>query len=59
MGYDSCPMDGFNFQEVAKLIKLPDDHAIGLFVAVGKALTEAAPRSGQLALDEIILENTF
>jgi nitroreductase len=26
MDYDSCPMDGFNFEAVAKLIKLPDDH---------------------------------
>lgn len=59
MGYDSCPMDGFDFQKVAKLIKLPDNHIIALFVAVGKALTEAAPRSGQLALDEVLFENTF
>ena len=59
MGYDSCPMDGFDFQKVAKLIKLPDNHVIALFVAVGKALTAAAPRSGQLALNEVLFENTF
>ena len=59
MGYDSCPMDGFDFSAVAKLIKLPDDHAIAMFVAIGKGLTEASPRAGQLPLDEIIIENTF
>ena len=24
MGYDTCPMDGFDFDEVAKLLNLPD-----------------------------------
>jgi nitroreductase len=28
MGYDSCPMDGFDFEAVGELINLPDDHAI-------------------------------
>ena len=59
MGYDSCPMDGFDFSAVAKLIKLPDDHAIAMFVAIGKGLTEASPRAGQLPLDDIIFEDTF
>lgn len=59
MGYNSCPMDGFDFPAVAKLIKLPDDHAIAMFVAIGKGLTDASPRAGQLPLDEIIIENTF
>ncbi|HPO89641.1 MAG TPA: nitroreductase family protein, partial [Victivallales bacterium] len=33
MGYDSCPMDGFDFDAVAKLINLPEDHVISMFVA--------------------------
>ena len=59
MGYDSCPMDGFNFSAVAKLINLPADHVISLFVAIGKGLTPAAPRAGQLALAELVIEDTF
>jgi len=55
MGYDSCPMDGFDFSAVAKLIKLPDDHIISMFIAIGKGIAEAAPRAGQLALEEIII----
>lgn len=59
MGYDSCPIDGFDFPAVAKLIKLPSDHVITMFVAIGKGITEAAPRAGQLPLDEIVIDNSF
>lgn len=59
MGYDSCPMDGFDFSAVAKLINLPDDHLISMFIAIGKGLEEASPRAGQLLLNEIVIENNF
>lgn len=59
MGYDSCPMDGFDFEAVAKLIHLPDDHAIAMFVAIGKGTKEAWPRPGQLAQDEVVIKNRF
>lgn len=59
MGYDSCPMDGFDFAKVAELIQLPDDHVIAMFVAIGKGTKEAWPRPGQLALDEVVIKNKF
>ncbi len=59
MGYDSCPMDGFDFEKVAELIKLPNDHVIAMFVAIGKGTQEAWPRPGQLSLDELVIENSF
>ncbi|MBL1351898.1 MAG: nitroreductase family protein [Zetaproteobacteria bacterium] len=59
LGYDSCPMDGFDFQEVAKLIQLPNDHVIAMFVAVGKAVKEPWPRGGQLSMDEIVVQDRF
>lgn len=59
MGYDTCPMDGFDFDAVAKLLKLPADHIPVMFVVVGKALEQARPRGGQLALDEVLIYNTF
>ncbi len=59
MGYDSCPMDGFDFEKVAQLINLPDDHVITMFVTVGKATKEAWPRGGQLAYDEVVIEDRF
>jgi len=59
MGYDSCPMDGFDFPAVAKLINLPKDHLISMFIAIGKGLTPASPRAGQLPLSQLIIENSF
>jgi nitroreductase len=59
MGYDTCPMDGFDFDAVAKLLNLPDDHTPVMFVVVGKALKEAQPRGGQLKMDEVVVYNKF
>jgi nitroreductase len=59
MGYDSCPMDGFDFDAVGKLINLPPDHVIALMVAVGKAIKPAWPRPGQLAYDEVVMTDRF
>ena len=59
MGYDSCPMDGFDFDKVAEMIRLPDDHVIAMFVAIGKGTKDAWPRPGQLALDAVVIENSF
>ncbi len=59
MGYDSCPMDGFDFDAVGKLIRLPKDHVIAMFVAIGKGLREPWPRGGQRPLKEVVIENRF
>ena len=59
MGYDSCPMDGFDFDKVAELINLPEGHLISMFVAIGKATAPAYPRGGQLPLSDIVIDNRF
>lgn len=59
MGYDSCPMIGFDQDKVAELINLPEDHAIGFMIAVGKATQPAWPKPGQLPLDEVVIHNRF
>lgn len=59
MGYETCPMDGFDFDAVGKLINLPADHAIAMFVAIGKGIKPARPRSGPLAKVEAVIYNTF
>ena len=59
MGYESCPMDGFDFDKVGELVNLPDDHVIAMFVAIGKGVADAWPRPGQLALNEVVVENMF
>ena len=59
MGYDSCPMDGFDFDAVARLINLPDDHLITMMVAIGKATQAPWPKPGQLSLAEVVIQNRF
>ena len=59
MGYDSCPMDGFDFDAVAKIIKLPEDHVISFMIAVGKGTQPAWPKPGQLPYEEVVIQNTF
>ena len=59
MGLDSCPMVGFEYDEMAKVINLPDDHIIVMMIVVGKAASPAAERGGQLSFDEVVFENKF
>lgn len=58
-GYDSCPMDGFDFDVVGKLINLPPDHVIAMFVAIGKGVKEAWPRGGQLPKEDVVVIDRF
>lgn len=59
MGYDTCPMIGFDFAEVARIIALPAEHDIVMAVAVGKALEPARERGGQLPLAEVVRRDRF
>jgi len=59
MGYDSCPMDGFDFDAVAKIIKLPEDHVISFMIAIGKGTQPAWPKPGQLPYDEVVIRDSF
>jgi len=59
LGYDSCPMVGYDPEQIAKLINLPEDHVIGMMVAIGKKSEDAYPRGGQLSLDEVVFTDRF
>jgi nitroreductase len=59
MGYDSCPMIGFDPVKVAEIIHLPSDHVIGFMIAVGKAVRPAMPKGGQMALSEVLVHDRF
>lgn len=56
LGYDSCPMDGFDFDKVAEIIGLSEDHIISFMIAIGKGTKEPWPKPGQLAASEVIRE---
>jgi nitroreductase len=59
LGYQTCPMDGFDFDAVANIINLPDDHTIAFMIAIGKGTKDSWPRPGQLELDEVMVSNRF
>lgn len=59
MGYQSCPMIGFESDKVAELINLPEDHVMGPMVAIGKGIKDSWPKPGQLPLEELVFENSF
>jgi len=58
-GWHSCPMDGFDFDAVGKLINLPEDHVVSMMIAVGRRSQESFPRTGKLPLDEVFVEDSF
>jgi hypothetical protein len=53
MGYDSCPMIGFDIEKVAGLINLPEDHVMGPMVAIAKGIKDLWPKPGQLSLKTV------
>jgi nitroreductase len=59
LGYDTGALVGFNPANVAKVINLPTDHVIGMILVIGKRMKEANPRGGQLAYEEVVIENRF
>jgi nitroreductase len=59
MGYESCPMIGFDHEKVADMVNLPADHAIGPLIAIGKGLKAPWPKPGQLPLAEVVVRNRF
>ncbi|MFM7468691.1 MAG: nitroreductase family protein [Vampirovibrionales bacterium] len=59
MGYDSCPMIGFDPQKVGEIINLPEHYVIGMMITIGKAAKPAQPRGGQLSYEEVVCLNAF
>jgi nitroreductase len=59
MGYDSCPMIGFDAEAVAKLIRLPDDHALSFILAIGKQAKPVWPRGERLPDSEVVIQDRF
>ncbi len=59
MGYDSCPMIGFDQDAVAEIINLPDDHVIGMMLVIGKQSKAPNPRGGSIEYNEAVIENSF
>jgi nitroreductase len=59
MGYDSCPMIGFDPAQMAEIINLPADHVVGMMITIGKATKTAWAKPGQLSYDEVVFHDKF
>ncbi|MBU2966172.1 MULTISPECIES: nitroreductase family protein [Amphritea] len=59
LGYDTCPMIGFDNERVAEMVNLPAGHVISMFITLGSADKPANPRAGQIPLTEVLIENRF
>lgn len=59
LGYDTCPMIGFDEGAVANLINLPSSHVISMIITIGKAAKDANVRGGQLALSDVLVDDQF
>lgn len=59
LGYDTCPMDGFDYDAVGRIIDLPEDHAIAFMIAIGKGTQAPWPKPGQLPLEDVVIEDRF
>ena len=59
MGYDSCPMIGFDPVKVGEIIDLPEHHLIGMMLTIGKPMKAANVRGGQLPYEDVVFRDKF
>jgi len=59
LGFESCPMTGFDREQVSELLGLDEDHPPLMLVVVGKGSEPAHPRLGLLHLEESVSVNRF
>jgi len=59
MGYDSCPMIGFDGEKVAELINLPQHYALSFMIPVGKQAQPGWERGDRLADDRVVAYDKF
>ena len=59
MGYDSCPMIGFDAAKVAELINLPENYTIGFMIPVGKQAQPGWERGDRLSDEKVVSYDRF
>jgi nitroreductase len=59
MGYDSCPMIGFDGEKVAELINLPPHYALSFMIPVGKQAQPGWERGDRLPDDRVVAYDKF
>ncbi len=59
LGFDSCPLIGFDPTQVSQVIGLDEDHPPLMLVVVGKGTKPASDRLGLLNLEELVSVDVF
>lgn len=59
MGYDSCPMIGFEQEPVKEAIQLPNDHVLVMLLAIGKGVKPPYPKPGFIPMEEFLFLDHF
>ena len=59
MGYDSCPMIGFDGEKVAELINLPRHYALSFMIPVGKQAQPGWERGDRLSDEKVVAYDQF
>jgi nitroreductase len=59
LGYDSCPMIGFDSEKVAELIKLPPHYALSFMIPVGMKTQNGWDRGPRLSDDIVVRYDKF
>ena len=59
MGYDSCPMIGFDAAKVAELINLPENYTIGFMIPVGRQAQPGWERGDRLPDEKVVTYDRF
>jgi nitroreductase len=58
LGYDSCPMGGFDHARLVQEFNVPDRYIPVILISVGVAASPSRP-STRLPLDQLVISNTF
>jgi len=59
MGYESCPLIGHDPDEVAKIVKIPENHLIAMMLVIGKGIKEPWPEPGYIDQSEFYFDDSF
>lgn len=59
MGYESCPMVGFDYDKVASLVRVPRNHQLAMMLAIGRGVKPAWSKPGYIPLDELVVVDRF
>ncbi len=59
MGYETCPMIGFDAPQVIEIVRMPENWIPVMMITVGRGTREPRPKPGQLKVEDVAFWNAF